>query len=69
MTYQGVTATFDEDAVVAITGADMSPTHNGDPIDTWTTVAVEAGDELELSFATEGPAPTSPWRAGSTSPK
>ncbi len=55
MTYQGVTATFDEDAVVAITGADMSPTHNGDPIDTWTTVAVEAGDELELSFATEGP--------------
>ncbi|TYT60401.1 5-oxoprolinase subunit C family protein [Natrialba swarupiae] len=54
MTYQGVTATFDEDAVVAITGADMSPTHNGDPIDTWTTVAVEAGDELELSFATEG---------------
>lgn len=54
MTYQGVTATFHEDAVIAITGADMSPSINGDPIDMWETVAVEAGDELELSFATEG---------------
>ncbi|MFC6718974.1 biotin-dependent carboxyltransferase family protein [Natrialbaceae archaeon GCM10025810] len=54
MTYQGVTATFEEDAVIAITGADMSPTLNGEDIDTWTTVAVEPGDELDLSFATEG---------------
>ncbi len=54
MTYQGVTATFDRAAVIAITGADMSPTLNGEAIDTWTTVGVEAGDELALSFATEG---------------
>ncbi|WP_408957792.1 biotin-dependent carboxyltransferase family protein [Natrinema sp. 74] len=54
MTYQGVTATFQEDAVIAITGADMSPSVNGDPIGTWETVAIDAGDELELSFATEG---------------
>lgn len=54
MTYQGITATFREDAVIAITGADMSPSVNGDPIETWQTVAVEAGDELDLSFATEG---------------
>jgi biotin-dependent carboxylase-like uncharacterized protein len=54
MTYQGLSATFREDAVIAITGADMSPSVNGDPIDTWATVAVDAGDELELEFATEG---------------
>ncbi|WP_254532944.1 biotin-dependent carboxyltransferase family protein [Natrinema gelatinilyticum] len=54
MTYQGITATFREDAVIAITGADMSPSLNGDPIDTWATVAVEAGDELELAFSTGG---------------
>lgn len=54
MTYQGISATFREDAVIAITGADMSPSLNGEPIDTWTTVAVEEGDELELAFATEG---------------
>ncbi|ELY49361.1 5-oxoprolinase subunit C family protein, partial [Natronorubrum sulfidifaciens] len=54
MTYQGITATFDEDSVIAITGADMSPTLNGESIGTWETVAVDAGDELELAFATEG---------------
>lgn len=54
MTYQGITATFRDDAVIAITGADMSPSLNGDPIETWETVAVDAGDELELAFATEG---------------
>jgi len=54
MTYQGITATFDEDDVIAITGADMSPSLNGESIGTWETVAVDAGDELELAFATEG---------------
>ncbi|SFT00607.1 5-oxoprolinase subunit C family protein [Halostagnicola kamekurae] len=54
MTYQGITATFREDAVVAITGADMSPSLDGEPIGMWETVAVEAGDELEVAFATDG---------------
>lgn len=54
MTYQGITATFREDAVIAITGADMSPSLNGEPIGAWTTVAVDAGDELDMAFATEG---------------
>ena len=54
MTYQGITATFQEDAVIAVTGADMSPSIDGEPIGTWETVAVEAGEELELAFATEG---------------
>lgn len=54
MTYQGVTATFDEDAVIAVTGADMSPVVNDDPIGMWEAVAVEAGDELDMGFATSG---------------
>ncbi len=54
MTYQGITATIQEDAVIAVTGADMSPSVDGDPIGMWETVAVEAGDELEISFATDG---------------
>lgn len=54
VTYQGITAVFDEDAVVAVTGANVSPTVDGDPIDMWEAVAVEAGDELSMGFATSG---------------
>lgn len=54
MTYQGVTATFEDDAVIAITGADMSPTLDGEEVEPWSTVAVEAGQKLECAFATEG---------------
>ncbi|GGN21181.1 5-oxoprolinase subunit C family protein [Halarchaeum nitratireducens] len=54
MTYQGITATFTEDAVIAVTGANMSPTIEGEPIGTWESVAVEAGDELDMGFATSG---------------
>lgn len=54
MTYQGITATFTDDAVIAITGADMAPTINDEPIGMWETNAVEAGDELDMGFATDG---------------
>ena len=54
MTYQGITATFGEDAVIALTGAEMSPSINGDSVSMWETIAVEAGDELDLEFATDG---------------
>jgi biotin-dependent carboxylase-like uncharacterized protein len=54
MTYQGCTVAFDEDVVVAVTGADMSPTLNGEPAPTWTAFQVEANDELSFEFATEG---------------
>ena len=54
MTYQGITAVFSEDTVVAITGADVSPTVDGDPVGMWEAVAVEAGDELDMGFATSG---------------
>ncbi|EMA37721.1 urea amidolyase-like protein [Halococcus hamelinensis 100A6] len=54
MTYQGITAVFNEDTVVAVTGADVSPTVDGDPVGMWEAVAVEAGDELDMGFATSG---------------
>jgi biotin-dependent carboxylase-like uncharacterized protein len=54
MTYQGCDVAFDEDAVVAVTGADMSPTVNGEPAPTWAAFHVEADDELSFEFATEG---------------
>ncbi|WP_101296942.1 5-oxoprolinase subunit C family protein [Halegenticoccus soli] len=54
MTYQGCDLRFGEDAVVALAGADMTPTLNDEPIPTWEAVAVEAGDELSLQYATDG---------------
>ncbi|WP_458189080.1 5-oxoprolinase subunit C family protein [Haladaptatus sp. NG-WS-4] len=54
MTYGGTDVEFTEDAIVAITGADMSPKLNGDPMPQWTTVQVEAGTVLSCEFATEG---------------
>lgn len=54
MTYLGPDLEFDEDAVVAVTGADMSPTLSGDPVPLWESVAVEAGDVLSFDFSTEG---------------
>jgi biotin-dependent carboxylase-like uncharacterized protein len=40
---------FEEDAVIAITGADMSPTLNDAPIACWETVFVKQGDTLNFS--------------------
>jgi biotin-dependent carboxylase-like uncharacterized protein len=40
---------FEEDTVIAFTGADMSPSLNGEAIPMWQTVSVKAGDV----FATE----------------
>jgi biotin-dependent carboxylase-like uncharacterized protein len=54
MTYAGPDLEFQEDAVVAATGADMEPKRNGEPVPMWTAVQVEAGDVLSFEFATEG---------------
>jgi biotin-dependent carboxylase-like uncharacterized protein len=54
MTYAGPDLEFGSDGLVAVTGADMEPTLNGDPVPTWTTVSVDAGDVLSFEFATEG---------------
>ena len=54
ITYAGPDLEFTEDTVIAVTGADMSPKVNGEPIDTWRTVQIESGDTLSFEFATEG---------------
>ena len=54
MTYAGPDLEFQEDAVVAATGADMEPKLNDEAVPTWTAVQVEAGDVLSFEFATEG---------------
>ena len=54
MTFQGGRYCFDTDAVIAITGADMKPQLNGEPIPMYQAVSVEAGSELVLGFAANG---------------
>lgn len=54
MTYSGADLEFTEDAVVALTGAEMSPKLNGEAVPMWETLAVEAGDVLSAEFATSG---------------
>lgn len=54
MTYAGPDLEFTEDAVVSVTGADMSPKLNGDLVETWSSIRVESGDTLSFEFATEG---------------
>ena len=50
----GPTLKFQRASVVAITGADMQPKLDGTPIALWESVAVKAGQTLELSFAKTG---------------
>ena len=45
---------FEADTVVAITGADMQPTIDGEPIELWRSYAVKAGQMLVLTFARTG---------------
>lgn len=45
---------FGEDAVVAVTGGGVEPRVNGDPVPTWASFAVKAGDELSFGFLQSG---------------
>ncbi len=54
MTYQGSEVEFHEDGLIAVTGADMSPTLDDDPVPMWTAVEVEAGQTLSFEFSQEG---------------
>ena len=51
LTFSGPALKFDEDNVIAITGADMTPTLNGEAIPSYQAVAVHAGDVLDFGFA------------------
>lgn len=50
VTAGGFEATFSDDRIIAVCGADMQPTINGEPIELWRSYAVKAGDELALGF-------------------
>lgn len=50
----GPTLKFTADCVVAVTGADMRPALDGDPIPLWQSVAVKAGQTLAMSAARGG---------------
>ncbi|GAB5470363.1 MAG: hypothetical protein Kilf2KO_33930 [Rhodospirillales bacterium] len=52
--FMGPTLEFERDGVIAVTGADMQPKLDGEPIALWESVAVKAGQTLALSFAKLG---------------
>ncbi len=54
MTFMGLTAAFDCDTVIAVTGADVCPEVNGNPIETYTAVQIRAGDTLSMKMAKSG---------------
>jgi len=54
MTLKGDTLQFNKDAVVAVCGADMQATLNGQAIANWSSFFVPAGSELAFSYAVEG---------------
>ena len=52
--YVGPTLKFTQPAVIAVTGADMTPTLDGVPVPLWQSVAVEAGQTLKMGPAKFG---------------
>jgi biotin-dependent carboxylase-like uncharacterized protein len=54
MTYLGPELEFTEDAVIAITGAEMPPKINGEEAPTWEVIAVEPGDVISFDYLESG---------------
>jgi biotin-dependent carboxylase-like uncharacterized protein len=54
ITYFGPELKFTEDAVIAITGAEMPPKINGEEAPTWETLRVEEGDVLSFDYLKNG---------------
>lgn len=54
MTLLGITAKFNTDNVIALTGADMNPKINDTPIPMYESVKILKGDILSLGFAKTG---------------
>jgi biotin-dependent carboxylase-like uncharacterized protein len=54
ITYWGPELEFTEDAVIAITGAEMPPKINGEEAPTWEALKVEAGDVLSFDYLKSG---------------
>jgi biotin-dependent carboxylase-like uncharacterized protein len=54
ITYFGPELEFTEDAVVAVTGAEMPPKINGEEAPTWETLQVREGDILSFDYLKNG---------------
>jgi len=54
ITYFGPELEFTEDAVVAVTGAEMPPKINGEEAPTWETLQVKEGDVLSFDYLRNG---------------
>lgn len=56
MTLMGMTVTFDGDAVIALTGAEVSPLRNDeeDPLPMYTAIQVRRGDKIKMGAAQKG---------------
>lgn len=54
MTMMGVSVQFDCDAVIALTGADMSPEINGEPIEMYEALQVKNKDILTMKSSLKG---------------
>jgi biotin-dependent carboxylase-like uncharacterized protein len=54
ITYMGPELEFGQDTVIAVTGGEMGPKLNGEPIESWRAHAVKAGDVLSFGFITSG---------------
>jgi urea carboxylase len=52
--FMGPTLKFNDDRVIAITGADMSPKIDGTPAPLWESLEVKKDQILEMAFATVG---------------
>ncbi|NIB44172.1 biotin-dependent carboxyltransferase [Pseudomaricurvus alkylphenolicus] len=52
--YMGPTLQFEQDTLIAITGADMQAKLDGEPVPLWQSVLVLAGQTLEMKFSCEG---------------
>jgi 5-oxoprolinase (ATP-hydrolysing) subunit C len=68
--YMGPTLKFQRDGVIAITGADMQPKLDGQPVPLWESITVKAGQTLVLTsskvgvrtyIAIAGGVDTPPW--------
>lgn len=56
-TYLGPHLEFTDDRLIAVTGAESPVTLNGEPVPTWQTIQVRAGDVLALSAMGTGARP------------
>ena len=52
--FLGPTLTFEDDSVIAVTGADMQANFDGNPLPIWESIAIKAGQTLALAAAKIG---------------